>query len=238
MARGETDYEAQRLANIARNKAILEALGLDDFKIPDAAPKALKAKKAAKSRTAPPKKSKQNGSDDTAVDAPARASKRVKVASDDDGEDDGMRRRSSRNVRRVSYANDGEKLGGGIRARAAPVVSDSGSDFDSDEDDDEDEAEGGRKKRKRGTKSMNGGRRLVSGIVDDTKQRNVAKMGDRLHDPYVPLLVQLVYSPCLMSIVLPIGHFVGKNTGPFLVSRLAPGTQLAPPAHKRPSTRA
>ena len=37
----ENPYEAQRLANIARNKALLESLGLDSVRIPDATTQAL-----------------------------------------------------------------------------------------------------------------------------------------------------------------------------------------------------
>ena len=53
---GENSYEALRLANIARNKALLESLGLDEFRIPDAPPK---PSKSSKNKTKPPPSKKR-----------------------------------------------------------------------------------------------------------------------------------------------------------------------------------
>lgn len=189
MANDEHDYEAVRLSNIARNKALLESLGLGEYTIPDAPAKTPKTS-AAKKKASAPKTKKRKDSEDTAVDTEqgSRAPKRPKLDPKDSQDTLVGTRRSSRTVRRISYANDGAHVAAArARARALKSDSGSGSDFDSDADDDSDEEEsdegGARKSKKRAKKSKNGGRRLVSGLVDETKQRNVAKMGERSHDP-------------------------------------------------------
>lgn len=202
MTHDEEDYEAFRLSNIAKNKALLESLGLNEFKIPDAPIKPSKSSKTAtkqkKSGASAPKKRK--GSDDTAVgdgedegtEKRARPPKRPKIDGQDSQDTLVETRRSSRNIRRVSYANDGAHIAA-ARVRALESESDySSSNFDSEDDeddeldDDDGEGEGGKAKQKKSKntkKVKNGGRRLVQGVVDDAKQRNVAKMGERSHDP-------------------------------------------------------
>lgn len=197
MAHDDQDYEAIRLSNIARNKALLESLGLGEYKIPDAPVKASKASASKKKKTSAPGTKKRKVSEDTAVDTEegaekrARTPKRPKLDTQDSEDTLVGIRRSSRSVRRISYANDGAHVAA-ARARALGDDSGSGSDFDSDADDDDNDDvdeldEGGvGKSKKRGKKAKNGKngrRRLVHGLVDETKQRNVAKMGERSHDP-------------------------------------------------------
>lgn len=194
MAVDEEDYEAVRLSNIARNKALLESLGLSEFKIPDAPAKTSKASNPSSKKRKTASTKKRKGSDDTAVEDSdseqrARTPKRPKLKSE--GSDDTLvgTRRSSRNVQRVSYANDGVYVAA-ARARKVAASEDedeTDSEFNSEASDDaedgSDDEKGGKAKKNKSKKKKNGGRRLVQGLVDDTKLRNVAKMGERSHDP-------------------------------------------------------
>jgi len=202
---GENSYEALRLANIARNKALLESLGLDEFRIPDAPPK---PSKSSKKKTKPPPSKKRktestggNGSGDETVvegeDARERRistrQKRPNIRSDSSQDTlvEGGARRSSRNIRRVSYANDGVHILAQRNGRSKSEeteeeyenesdVDDSEDDSDNDEDDEGKPNNASNKKRRRGS-GKNSGRKSRDGPTN----RKVAKMGNRVHDPYV-----------------------------------------------------
>lgn len=198
MAKGEiNDYEAQRLANIERNKALLLSLGLDEFRVPDAPakPKSTPKSKAKPKNRATKRKIADDMADDnetTAINsdstspAPARSSKRAKVTIAEDADEDSSvqgARRSSRRVARVSYANDGVVAAQAKARSLSPEVSDEFDDDDDDEDEEveEDEDEGSEKPRRKRSQ----GRKRKTPRNDGEKLRNNPKMGKRLHDPYV-----------------------------------------------------
>ena len=205
----ENSYEALRLANIARNKALLESLGLDEFRIPDAPPK---PSKSSKNKTKPPPSKKRktetpatnggNGSgDETVVESEdtrerhlSTRQKRPTIRSNSSQDTlvEGGARRSSRNIRRVSYANGGVHILAQRNRRSKSEeageeyvnesdADDSEDDFDNDADDEEKPNNASNKKRRRGS-GKNSGRKSRDG---STKLRRVAKMGNRKHDPYV-----------------------------------------------------
>lgn len=153
------DYEALREANIARNKALIASLGLDEYRIPDAAPKApKKPKRVQNKRKAPPAHpADQNEADDDSARVSLSSSPK-KPRIDGDNSEPQTLRRSSRNVPRISYAQGGPQL---KESSPSPLSSDS---------------------PKVGEKSR---RKPTADILDDTKKRNVPKMGQRTNDPYV-----------------------------------------------------
>lgn len=174
------DYEQLREKNIQKNRELLKTLGLDDYKIPEAAPKVPKTKKKNNKRaqtkkrkapSSPPPEATGSDGENTRVDT-SLAPKKVKADMNAEDEEDGLpsRRRSSRNVRRVSYAQDGDL----IHQRASPwdpspnVLQRKRSGkltVEIDEDEDEDE--------------------------DHTKLRNVPKMGKRTYSPYVNIFLRV-----------------------------------------------
>jgi hypothetical protein len=206
----ENPYETQRLANIARNKALLESLGLDEVRIPDARPK------PSKNKTKPPpakkrkteKRSTANGGngsgEETAVEGENNSERRVsprkprptfKSQGSNSSQDtlDLGARRSSRNIRRISYAKDGAHVLAQRQGRAKEEEEDddsgedyeiesdadeSGDEFDEDDDDEEKPKKAQNKKRRR---SSGGKKRPVA------NSRQVAKMGNRKHDPCVSI---------------------------------------------------
>ena len=191
----ENPYEAQRLANIARNKALLESLGLDVVRIPDAQPK---PSKSHKKKTKAPHSKKLKARSPTTADGGNGSGEETVVEGDERGVSTRKRpnfrsegsqdtltlgaRRSSRNIRRVSYADDGVHI---AAHRRSHVKQENDDDYDSesdaddseasfDEDDDDEKSKGSNRKRKR-----SGGKN--SGV------RKVAKLGNRIHDPYVSI---------------------------------------------------
>ncbi|KAF9517809.1 hypothetical protein BS47DRAFT_444207 [Hydnum rufescens UP504] len=153
------DYEALREANIARNRALIASLGLEDYRIPDAAPKAPKKhQRAQNKRKAPPTSSADHNrapDDDSArVSLPKKP--RIHAQDGDNSEPQTPLRRSSRNTSRISYAPGGQPL-------RNPSPSQTPSD--------------GPKERKKSPRKS----RVV--IVDETKKRYVPKMGKRDYDP-------------------------------------------------------
>ena len=172
------DYEAIRQRNIAANKALLLSLGFDQVSIPQAAPKLPNTKPKVKAKpkkrvVAEPKPSakrkasdEQDGnSQETVVeDADEPSSKRAKrdgssPTAADSSEESTSRmttRRSSRATKRLDYSNDG----------ISNTVSASRS------------AKSG---KKGSSKTYDG--ELDLDLVDETKLRQVPKIGERAHNP-------------------------------------------------------
>lgn len=164
----ETNWEQLRLDNIAKNQAILAALGLEN-PIPVAAPKT-KTKNKAKAKPKPVKATKKRKAES---DGDEPVAKKTRGDENDGGDEKGAEvsstRRSSRhaNKPRVSYANDGALIKrdtyGGIKS---DDTDDDGDDNESDFDEiSEGEYDSDARRERR------------------QKQRKVAKLTGRKHDP-------------------------------------------------------
>lgn len=197
----ENPYEAQRLANIAKNKALLESLGLGELRIPDAQPK------PSKKKTKPPPAKKRkigkhftadggNGSGDETVVEDENGERlrkpRPTLKSEDNSSSQDTpvlgARRSSRNIRRISYANNGARVLAQRQGRAKLDDEDDDSeDYKSEPDADNsgDEFDEGDSDEERPRRPLNKKRRKKP--VDERNSRQVAKLGNREHDPYVPV---------------------------------------------------
>jgi len=143
----DLDYEAQRLANIAANRKLLEELGLNECKLPDAPkePKR-KAKRPPKKRKPSLPLSRESGEGDEEIPS----AKRLKVETGENGgKGNFQERRRSLRIQRASEADI---------SRAPSPLSPL------------------RMHKKSSRKSF-------SGTVDEGKQRRVAKLGRRAHDP-------------------------------------------------------
>ncbi|KAJ3548403.1 hypothetical protein NM688_g5305 [Phlebia brevispora] len=106
---GELDFEAQRELNIARNRALIEQLGIKPNEV------IARKKPQPKPKAAKPPKRKVEVVEEGSEDEKPAAKVAVVPA---EGESGGVRR-SGRNVgKQVNYAADGDKLGG----RAGPRV--------------------------------------------------------------------------------------------------------------------
>ncbi|KAF8324279.1 PUA-like domain-containing protein [Cantharellus anzutake] len=147
------DYEAQRLANMAANRKLLEELGLHECKLP-AAPKKVSKLRAKRPLTKKRRPSRLPLSESEESDTELPTPKKLKRDTDGGEENIQGRRRSLRNTRRVSYANDGQNI---KRAQSPPSSPD--------------------------WKVRKSSRRSLPRIIDETKQRQVSKLGPRLHDP-------------------------------------------------------
>lgn len=99
------DFEDEREAAIARNKAIIEALGLNVNEV-------VVSRKKSQPKGKPPKKRKEVDSDEEENGEPVkRPRKSVADVTTMDGDATGGPRRSGRNAgKNVDYKGDGEKL--------------------------------------------------------------------------------------------------------------------------------